>query len=262
MMPGEHYDQAAGLRKLFHAAPPQVVGIVPCGASVMAWVAQQVVTRSMESGRLLALDEWGAYGNLADALMVSSRFDLLQAAEGHVSVRDCLVDVRDAFQLASVSRLASALGSNRTVNQRILVLLKDLQRHFAEWLIVARAADATGVSRLLASVPKVVLVVDSRPESVTAAYATLKQLTDRNDCPSATVVFAQPESKEALALAGNLWKVVRDQLGVELDFARDLQQALAHGVGGTQQKFLDRLLTAASSPVRRSSSWRPKYAII
>lgn len=258
----EQFDQAAGLRRLFHAAPPQVVGIVPCSASVMPWVAQQILARASDTERLLALDEWGAYGNLADSLLVSSRFDLLQAAEGHVNLQDCLVDVRKGLQLAAVSRLASALGGDRMVNQRVLSLLKDLQRHFSEWLVVARAADAMGVSSLLSAVPSVVMAVDARPESVTAAYATLKQLAERDDLPAATVVFTQPQSREAQALASNLQRVVHDQLGLPLVFARDLKQALSVGEAASPQKFLDRLLLAASRPNRRVAGWRPKYACI
>ncbi len=258
----EQSDQAAGLRKLFRASPPQVVGVVPCAASVMPWVAQQILRRAADTERVLALDEWGAYGNLADSLLVSSRFDLLQAVEGHVALCDCLVDVRAGLQLGSVSRLAAALGSDRTLNQRILALLADLQRHFNEWLVVARAADALGVSRLLSAVPRVVLVADARPESVTAAYATLKQLAERDDLPAATVVFSQPQSREAGALAANLQRVVQDQLGLRLVFAEDLQAALETGEMTSPQKFLDRLVLTASRPNRRAPGWKPKYAFI
>jgi len=258
-MLGEQYDQAAGLRKLFCSAPPRVVGIVPCNASVMPWVAREITARAQETGGLLALDEWGAYGNLADSLSVSSRFDLLQAAEGYVPVQDCLVEVCHGLQLASVSRLASSLGQDRTTNQRVLTLLKDLQRHYQEWFVVARAADAVGVSRLLSAVPMLVLVADPRPESVTIAYATLKQLSELGDLPTVNVVLTQADSREALALAANLKRVVRNQLGVELNFAKSLSQALASSAIDATQKFLDRLLLTSSSPVRRPSAWRARF---
>jgi hypothetical protein len=97
---------------------------------------------------------------------------------------------------------------------------------------------------------------------VTAAYATLKQLAERDDLPAATVVFNQPHSREAGALAANLQRVVHDQLGLRLVFADDLQAALETGETTSPQKFLDRLVLTASRPNRRAPAWKPKYAFI
>lgn len=257
-------DQAAGLRRLFRATPPRVVGLVPCSASVMPWVARQIQVRVRETARILVLDEWGAGGNLADSLLISSRFDLLQAAEGHVSVNDCLVDVDRGFQLASVSRLAMALGADRMVNQRVLGLLKNLQRHFDEWFVVARAADLNGISPLLQAVPDVLLLADGKPESITSAYATLKLLDEHQGLSVASIVLTQAETRDSRALANNLAQVVNKQLGMKLNFVASIDEALAverfASVPDGSEKFLERLLFAVSSPARRVESRRLQYA--
>ena len=259
-------DQAAGLRRLFRAAPPRVVGLVPCSASVMPWVVRQMQARVRESARILALDEWGNSGNLADSLLISSsRFDLLQAVEGSVSVKDCLIEVERGFELASVSRLAMALGADRMVNQRVLGLFKNLQQHFDEWIVVARAADANGVSRLLQAVPDVVLLADAKPESIFSAYATLKQLSELNGLSVASIVLTQFDVRGSYALANNLERVVREQLGMKLNFVMSLEEALAVesfvSVSDGPEKFLERLLIAVSSPARRVVSRRSQYAL-
>ncbi|WP_026259267.1 MinD/ParA family ATP-binding protein [Uliginosibacterium gangwonense] len=258
-MLGEQYDQAAGLRRLFHTTPPRVVGLVPCCAAVMPWVARQIVERASMGEAILALDEWGAYGNLADALHASPRFDLLQAAQGQLMPSDCLVDVGPNLQLAAISRLTTMLGSDRMLNQRILGLFKDLQRHYREWFVVTRPADALGVSPLLLASPALILVTDTRPESVTAAYATLKQLAHYGQPEVATVVFAQGDSREAQHMAANLHRVVRDQLRVSLRFAGDLAQALSQSGGAESSEFMNRLSLAAANPAQRPANWRPKH---
>lgn len=259
-------DQAAGLRRLFRATPPRVVGLVPCSASVMPWLVRQIQARVRETSPILVLDERGACGNLADALLVSSRFDLLQAAEGHVSVKDCLVEVERGFQLASVSRLAMALGADRMVNQRVFGLLKNLQQHFDEWFFVARAADANGVSQLLQAAPDVVLLADGKPGSITSAYSTLKVLNEHGGLSVASIVLTQVETRESCALASNLERVVNEQLGVKLNFVASLDEVLAIEGGASApdgaEEFLERLLFAVSSPARRVASRRLQYAYV
>lgn len=258
-MLGEQYDQAAGLRRLFHATPPKVVGLVPCCAAVMPWVARQLVERAGVGDAMLALDEWGAYGNLADVLHVSPRFDLLQAAQGQLTPHDCLVDICPTLQLAAISRLTAMLGSDRMLNQRILGLFKDLQRHYREWFVVTRPADALGVSPLLLASPALILVTDTRPESVTAAYATLKQLAQYGEPGAATVVFAQGNAHEAQHMAANLHRVVRDQLRLSLRFAGDLAQAMSQSAGAESSEFMNRLSLAAANPAQRPASRRPGH---
>lgn len=244
-MLGEH-DQASGLRRLFHSAPPRVVGVVPCNAGLMPWVAQQVRVRASAGGSVLALDEWAAYGNLADCLRMPARFDLLQSIQNNIPLPACLTEVSPHLHVAAVARLASALGTERVLNQRILNMLKALQPAYREWLLVARPAEAMGFSALLAAVPSVIFVTEAKPEAVAVAYATLKQLAMYHPPMAATVVFAQGEQGQAQMLAANLHRVVRDQLHLSLRFATSLEQAMGNTVETGPEEFFKRLSWTAS----------------
>jgi flagellar biosynthesis protein FlhG len=242
-------DQAAGLRRLFHSAPPEVFTVVPCGAAAMQWVARQLALRVQAGRRVLALDECMACGNLADALGVSPRFDLLQAAEGHVPAERCLVEAMPGLQLAPVGRLARALGADRITDQRVAAQFQQLQAGFDEWMVLARPSDLHGLSPLVLAAPRLLLVVDAHPISIMEAYTTLKRIATGADILSIGLAMANRADPEAQALAANLLCVVKRQLGLEVEAVASVGESLVLGYDSGRAPangaFVDRLLKRA-----------------
>lgn len=243
-------DQAAGLRRLFRTAPPEVLTVLPCGGAAMHWLAQQLVLRVRGGVRVLAMDESVASGNLADCLGVSLRFDLLQAAEGHVAAQHCLAEPTPGLQLASVARLARAVGSDRVTNQRVVSQFRQLQADFAEWMVVARPADLGDLSPLALAAPRLLLVATPNPLSVTEAYAALKRLAPGADTLSIALACAGADDQGGGALLANLQAVARHQLGLTVERVSSVGESLA--LGGVPQTrigadtFIERLIRRAT----------------
>ena len=86
-------DQAAGLRRLFRRAPPQVVALYAGGrraADNAALAAHRIAGRSE---RVLVLDEAEGGATLCGALGVGEGVDLLQLLDGRSTLADILQPV-------------------------------------------------------------------------------------------------------------------------------------------------------------------------
>lgn len=242
-------DQAAGLRRLFRAAPPEVLTVVPCGAAGVRWVARQLTLRVQAGLRVLAMDESVACGNLADCLGASPRFDLLQAAEGHVPAQRCLVPVMPGLHLAPVGRLARAVGPDRLTNQRVVAQFQQLQAEFDEWIVLARPSDLAGLSPLALAAPRLLLAVDPHPVAVTEAYATLKRIASGADTLSIGLALAGGGNAGAKGLVPNLQAVAGRQLGVDVNLVSSIGECLGLGSvdtrGAEPAAFIERLIWRA-----------------
>ncbi|HEX5127016.1 MAG TPA: hypothetical protein VFW00_09765 [Rhodocyclaceae bacterium] len=220
-------DQAAGLRRMFRQTPPEVLAVVPCGAGATPWVARQLHARIRAGLRLLALDEWAAFGNLADCLGLAPRFDLLQGVEGFVAVEQCRVQTIAGLSLMAVSRLSRALSQDQAIRQDTIERLRPLQSETDEWLIHARPCDIAGLSPLALAAPRLLLAVDPYSKAVTEAYTTLKRLRLGADTSSVGLAMTGPATIETRALSANLQSVARRQLGFVLLPVSSLGEAMA-----------------------------------
>lgn len=246
-------DQAAGLRRLFASTPPEVLSVVPCGAASVPWIAQQIALRLQASQRVLAMDERMACGNLADCVGVWPRFDLLQAAEGHVPVERCIVEAAPGFQLVPIGRLARAVGTDRVTNQRVLAQLQHLQPAADEWLIVGRT-DISGLSPLALAAPRMLLAIDPSSSSVTEAYAALKRVASCADKPLVGLALAKRADAATYGLIANLQSVAKRQLGIDVNLVSSVGECLALGYDSANSAgtnaFLDRLTRHAQGAQR------------
>ena len=189
------------------------------------------------------------FGNLADCMGVSPRFDLLQAAEGHVPAERCLVEVMPGLQLVPVGRLAKAVGVDRVTNQRVITQFQQLQSGFDEWMLLVRPTDLSGLSPLALAAPRMLLVVEPSPAAVTEAYATLKKVAAGADTLSIGLALAKCAGTEAYGLIANLQSVAEQQLGVNVELVSSVGETLVLGYDSGRSTgpdaFMDRLLRRA-----------------
>ena len=102
-------DQAAGLRRLFRRAPPQVVALYACGRhrSHNAVLAAHRIAGHAE--RVLILDEAEGEVGLATALQQTPGPDLLQLLDGRTTLADVLQPAPGL--MGRVSAVAAALAA-------------------------------------------------------------------------------------------------------------------------------------------------------
>ncbi|MDP5240584.1 hypothetical protein Q9Q94_13650 [Uliginosibacterium sp. 31-16] len=244
-------DQADGLRRLFRTAPPEVMAVLPCGAVTTRWVALQAQARARAGRQVLALDERQACGNLADCLGVSPRFDLLQAVTGQIGEAQCVQDVMPGLQLAQVGQLVRELGAERVTNQRTVNLLQSLQAGCDEWLLLAQPGEMEGLSPLVLAAPRLTLVVDAHPQSVTAAWASLARLVREAPEMSFVLCHAGEHDARARATLDRFCQLAAQRLGRRVEQAGSLGEALLlrHGMGElTTRYFLQRILQTCRPP--------------
>jgi flagellar biosynthesis protein FlhG len=251
-------DQADGLRRLFRAAPPEMLAVLPCGAVTTPWVAGQLQARARAGQQILVLDEWQASGNLADCLGVSPRFDLLQAVEGQVSEAQCVMEVMPGLRLAQVGRLAQALGTERIITQRTLAHLQGLQAGCDEWLLLAQSGDMQGLSPFVLAAPRLVLVVDAHPMSVTAAWTSLKRVVRASPLKAFAICHAGEHDARSSEVLSNFCSLAASRLSVQVDQVGSLGEALALGGEGkgAAAGFMQRLLHLCRSPVGKPAENR------
>lgn len=253
MMDRRAMDQAEGLRRLFRAAPPEMLAVLPCGTVTTPWVASQLRVRALAGRQVLALDEWQACGNLADCLGASPRFDLLQAVEGQVGEAQCVLEVMPGLRLAQVGRLARALGSERVITQRTLTQLQGLQAGCDEWLLLAQAGEMQTLSPLLLAAPRLALVVDAQPKSVTTAWASLRRVAREVPQMAFSICHAGEYDAQTEAVLSSFCKLAASRLGVQVEQIGSLGEALAMGSDARTAlaTFMQRLLQVCRNPAAK-----------
>ena len=107
-----HEDQAAGLRRLFRRAPPQVVALYACGRHR---THNAVLTAHRIAGhaeRVLILDEAEGDAGLGAALALGPGRDLLQVLDGRTTLADVLQPARGLLgRVPTVAASAASAGA-------------------------------------------------------------------------------------------------------------------------------------------------------
>lgn len=257
-----NHDQAAGLRALLNQAPPEVLAIVPCGASAMHWIARQAQQRAALGQRVLAFDEWQICGNFSDCLGVSPRFDLQQAVAGSVAIEHCVAEARggsaayNPVRVLSVARLAREIDGDRILQQRTLECLLRLQAGSDEWMLMARPCDLTGLSSFARAAPRLLLVVEPLERTVTEAYAALKRLARGADTLAVGICVAGTDDATSRLLVTRFRQVAAAHLGIQVQPVSSIGEAIgltgvapmdSGGVAGFAERLLKRARNAGAA---------------
>jgi hypothetical protein len=247
------FDQAAGLRRMFGTDQGSALAVLSCGNGAARWLARQLHERAHIGERLLVLEESSSYGNLADQLGVSARFDLLQAVDGHVPLTSSLVRADSGLALLLVARAAQMIGRERILGQRAVEQVRQLYAGADVTVIHASSHDGATPSPLWRAGCERLLVVEPRIEAVTQAYGVLKKMQAAAVTGPMWLAIAGSGSLEGYELVANLQGLAWRQLGVELRRVEHVGQALANPAGA-QGGFLDRLRDAAAGLAPRAAA--------
>ena len=255
-------DQAAGLRRLFRCAPPQVVALYAGGrraADNAVLAAHRIAGRSE---RVLMLDEAEGGATLCAALGVGEGADLLQLLDGRSTLADILQPVPGLVGRVPAAAAALALPLLDDARRACLVeALRILHRHAGFVLVHASGAQAAEPSPFVLAAPRRLVVAEASASGATDAYQTIKGLAAAGAGSVHVAVCRARGRTDAVAFFRSLDALVRRHVGVPLawvgeverdDIAGSLQQSLQTSPRDAAVAFLRRVTTPARAGVMRA----------
>lgn len=229
-----HEDQAAGLRRLFRRAPPNVVALYAAGRAPaqLALTAAHRLAGLRE--RLLVLDEAQGEDALAGALGLPAGGDLLSVLGGQLGPRDVLQPVPGLFGRVPVAATALALPLLDDERRAHLVeALRALLRSASVVLIHSTSAAAEDPSPFVFAAPRRLIVAEASHRGATEAYQTIKRLAAAGAGSMHVAVAGARSREEARAFFGSLAALVERHVGVPLAWLGELERDdLAVGLRG------------------------------
>jgi flagellar biosynthesis protein FlhG len=218
-------DQAAGLRRLFRRAPPQVVALYAGGrrrADNAVLAAHRIAGRS---ARVLVLDEAEGGANLSRALGVAAGVDLLQLLDGRSTLADVVQLVPGLVGRVPVAAAALALPLLDDARRACLVeALRILHRHAGVVLVHASAAQAAEPSPFVLAAPRRLVIAEASASGATDAYQTIKGLAAAGAGSVHVAVCRARGRVDAAAFFRSLDTLVRQHVGVPLAWLGELER--------------------------------------
>lgn len=218
-------DQAAGLRRLFRRAPPQVVALYAGGrrhADNAVLAAHRIAGRSE---RVLVLDEAAGGTTLCGALGVGEGIDLLQLLDGRSTLADVVQAVPGLVGRVPVAAAALALPLLDDARRACLVeALRILHRHAGFVLVHASGEQAAEPSPFVLAAPRRLVVAEASASGATDAYQTIKGLAAAGAGSVHVAVCRARGRGDAAAFFRSLDALVRRHVGVPLAWLGELER--------------------------------------
>lgn len=218
-------DQAAGLRRLFRQAPPQVVALYATGRLHAENAVMAAHRIAGQAERVLLIDEAEGDASLGAALDLGAGPDLLQLLDGRTLLAAVVQPVPGL--LGRVPAAAAALALPLLDDARRACLfeaLRILHRHAGFVLIHADGATADAPSPFVHAAPRRLLVAEASACGATQAYQAIKHLA-AGGAGSVDVAVCRARSRsDASAFFATLDALVRRHVGVPLAWLGELER--------------------------------------
>lgn len=218
-------DQAAGLRRLFRRAPPQVVALYAGGRRRTHNAVLAAHRIAGQAERVLILDEAEGSETLADALGVASGTDLLQLLDGRTTLSTVLQPAPGLVGRVPAAAAALALPLLDDARRACLVeALRILHRHAGFVLVHACGEQAAEPSPFVQAAPRRLVVAEASASGATEAYQTIKGLAAAGAGSVHVSVCRARGGKDAAAFFDSLQTLVRRHVGVPLVWLGELER--------------------------------------
>lgn len=219
-----HDDQAAGLRKLVKAPVRRVVAFFSANpVDAAATVAAAALELAFRGARVLVIDEHEGANACASFLGCSTRFDLMQAARGDVSIERARVCVTSSLSLLPAARAARGMHLAEPQIRHAAARCVELAEQGAEYVLINATVEGEDPHRATGSVfaraaNRVVLCAPGTPGGMTEAYGLLKRVhADIGHANYGIALTRMRDARLAGALLANLRRVTADRLAIELE---------------------------------------------
>jgi flagellar biosynthesis protein FlhG len=218
-------DQAAGLRRLFRRAPPQVVALYAGGRRRADNAVLAAHRLAGSSQRVLVLDEAEAGSTLSAALGVGEGIDLLQLLDGRSTLADVVQAVPGLMGRVPVAAAALALPLLDDARRACLIeALRILHRHAGVVLVHAGSAQAGEPSPFVLAAPRRLVVAEASASGATEAYQTIKGLAAAGAGSVHIAVCRARGRADAAAFFRSLDALVRQRVGVPLAWLGEVER--------------------------------------
>lgn len=247
-------DQAAGLRRLFRRAPPNVVALFVTGHA-RAEIAGLAARRMSVQGRVAVLDEGRGEAGVASGLGVTAEGDLLNLIDGRTALDSLLrVSPEGVLHLPIAGAAVAFALLEDDYRERLITGLLALQRRCSLMLINASLVEALPHSPFVQAAPRRLLMVEASGRGVTDAYACIKTLAAAGAGDLQVAVARARSRAEARALFVQLEGLVRHHVGLPLCFLGEVERDdLGTALAAEPQARSDH--AAAAAFLRRLAGW-------
>jgi flagellar biosynthesis protein FlhG len=169
--------------------------------------------------QVLVLDENLAHDNVANALALKPRFDLLNAVRDDMPWRDIVLHTASGIHVLPVARAMQALarlsGGER---ERLLESLTAASRGM-DVVLVDATTDGHSVCASLSGDEPLLLVLNATADGITESYALLKQMAAHNGRQAFDLVVNKARSaQEARTVFDNMAQVAQRHMQVGLKY--------------------------------------------
>ena len=214
-------DQAEGLRRLLVRPSLRVVTVVGArqGLGATSVVVNLAAALSNAGKKILVLDENLAHDNVANALALKPRYDLLNAVRDDMNWREVMLHTATGVQVLPVARAMQALsGLSNAERARLLESLSA-----ASWgrdvVLVDATTDGHSVCATLSGDEPLLLVLNATVDGITESYALLKQMAADNGRQAFDLVVNKAHNEqEARTVYENMAQVAQHHLKVQLKY--------------------------------------------
>ena len=221
MLSERGFDQAEGLRRLLVRASLRVVTVVGArpGLGATSVVVNMAAALARAGKQVLVLDENLAHDNVANALALKPRFDLLNAVRDDMPWRDIVLHTASGIHVLPVARAMQALprlsGGER---ERLLESLTAASRGM-DVVLVDATTDGHSVCASLSGDEPLLLVLNATADGITESYALLKQMAAHNGRQAFDLVVNKARSEqEARTVFDNMAQVAQRHMQVSLKY--------------------------------------------
>lgn len=219
-MPKRWLDQAAGLRQL--VATPTCRTISLSGgrgdAGTTSLVINLAAALAERERQVVVLDEFTGLQNIPHRLHLTPGFELEHVLRREVRLLDTLIESQYGFGILPIAAQPQLLANLNEAEQRWLAAEFEQLTDSLDYLLLdTRPAMAQGVPSLSLAADDAVIVLSNRAESLTDAYATIKQLSTEYARRDFRVLVNRVASLgEAMTLFDRVRDVAQQYLGDDL----------------------------------------------
>lgn len=214
-------DQAEGLRRLLLRASLRVVTVVGArqGLGATSVVVNLAAALARAGKQVLVLDENLAHDNVANALALKPRFDLLNTVRDGMSWRDVVLHAASGVHVLPLARAMQSLSSLSEVEAE--QLLENLTA--ASWGVDVVLVDATitghSVCASLSGDEPLLMVLNATADGITESYTLLKQMAANNGRRTFDLLVNKARNEqEACTVFENMAKVAQRHMQVKLNY--------------------------------------------
>ena len=215
------FDQADGLRKLLARPSLHVVTIVGAwpGLGATSVVVNLAAALSHVGKQVLVLDENLAHDNVANALALKPRYDLLNSIRDDMNWREVILKTASGVHVLPVARAMQALYKlSETERDRLLENLTAASRGMDVVLVDANT-DGHSVCASLSVDEPILLILNATSNGITESYALLKQMAAQNGRQAFDIVVNKARNEgEARMVFDNMAQLAQRHMQVSLKY--------------------------------------------